>query len=68
MILDGVVGPAREDLGDLGPLVAVHAVGSHEHVLFGLRPRVFLDGRVQLVVPSETRNEQRVSYNIVCSA
>lgn len=61
VILDGVVCPAREDLGDLGPLVAVHAVGAHEDVLLRLRPRVLLDGWVQLIVPSETRNERVMS-------
>lgn len=52
MILDGVVRPAGKDLGDLGPLVAVHAVGVHEDVLLRFRPRVLLDGWVQLIVPS----------------
>lgn len=57
VVLDGVVGPSREDLGDLGPLVAVHAVGAHEDVLLRLRPRVLLDRWVQLVVPSGTRTK-----------
>lgn len=46
VILDGVVGSSGEDLGDLRPLVAVHAVGAHEDVLLCLRPRVLLDGWV----------------------
>ncbi len=57
MVLYGVVRSPGEDLGDLGPLVTVDAVGAHEDILLRFRPRILLDGWVQLVVPSRTAQE-----------
>ena len=53
MILDGVVGPARQSLRDLGPPVAKSPVALHQSFILFLCPRLFLDVVIQLVVPSE---------------
>ena len=52
VVLDGVVGAAFEDLGDLSPLVADDAVHQKEDPLFLFIPVNFLDSRVQVVVPA----------------
>jgi hypothetical protein len=61
VVLDGVVCAARQQLGDLSPPVAVHAVSLHEHLLFLSGPCVLLDGWVQLVVPPG--RERSVQYS-----
>lgn len=62
MILDGVIRPAGEYLGDLGPLVPVYAVGAHEGVFLRLRPGILLDGRVQLIVPPGKKIQQEERF------
>ena len=52
MILDCVVRPSWQLVGDLGPTVAELVVRLEQDVLFGLSPGSLDDGRVELVVPS----------------
>lgn len=52
MILDGVVGAAFEDLGDLGPLVAHNAMHEEEDPFLLFVPVDLLDARVEVVVPA----------------
>jgi len=52
VVLDGVVGAALEDLGDLSPLVVDDAVHQEEDPLFLFVPVNFLDARVQVIVPA----------------
>lgn len=46
MVLDGVVGAALEDLGDLGPLVAHNAVHEEKNPFLLFTPVNFLNARV----------------------
>ena len=57
MVLDEVVRtaerrlPAGQQLGDVRPLVRVLLVRLEHDLLFGLGPRIFVDVRIQMVVP-----------------
>eukprot|EP00053_Salpingoeca_punica_P008611 m.77034 g.77034 ORF g.77034 m.77034 type:complete len:398 (-) comp14674_c1_seq9:234-1427(-) len=51
VVLDGVVRPARQELGDLGPLVAEGVVGVQDDAVLLLCPGRLLDVRRQMVVP-----------------
>ena len=53
VVLDGVVGAAREEAGDERPAVAVGAVRLQEQLLLRRREGPPVDPRVQLVEPSE---------------
>jgi hypothetical protein len=53
VVLDGVVGAAREEARDHGPLVAVEAVRRHEALLLLIAEGALADPRVQLVEPPE---------------
>jgi hypothetical protein len=46
-----VLRPARDDLGDVGPLVPERVVGLDQHLLLVHAPRRLLDVRPQVVVP-----------------
>ena len=52
MVLDGVVGAALEDLGDLSPLVVDDPVHEEQDPFFLLTPVDFLDEWIEVVVPS----------------
>lgn len=52
VIFYGVVCSTRQHLGDLRPLVPMHAVRPHQDFLLGSGPRVLFDRRIQLIVPS----------------
>ena len=52
MILDGVVGPAVQVLGYLGPSVSQESVGQEEHPFLVIAPVFLLDVGVEVVVPS----------------
>ena len=51
MVLDGVVGPPRQQLGDLGPLVAHVDVAFQDGPVLGGRPGLLANVRVEVVVP-----------------
>lgn len=51
-VLDGVVGPSGECLGDLAPTVAVFGVHHKDQAIFLLRPLLLADVGVEVVVPS----------------
>ena len=53
VVLDGVVGAAREEARDERPLVAVGAVRRQEPLLLLLRERPAVEPRVQLVEPPQ---------------
>lgn len=53
VVLHGVVGPAREEARDHGPLVAVELVCCQQPLLLFLREWAPVDARVQLVEPSQ---------------
>jgi hypothetical protein len=53
VVLDGVVGAAREEAGDERPAVAVGAVRLQEQLLLRRREGPPVDPRVQLVEPPE---------------
>jgi hypothetical protein len=53
VVLDGVVGAAREEARDESPLVAVRAVRRQEPLLLLLREGAPVDPRVQLVEPPQ---------------
>ena len=59
MVLDVVVGPAREQLCDFGPLVAHVLVELDDLLVFLLGPLVLFNVRVQVVVPP---NNNQVAY------
>ena len=52
MVLDGVVGPAGQVLGDLRPPVPQTLVGEEQQPLLLVAPLLLLDIRIQMVVPS----------------
>ena len=52
VVLDRVVGPARQALGNLSPSVAQVRVRFEEDLVLLLGPRRLLDRRVEVVVPS----------------
>ena len=52
MILDGVVRPSGDELGNLGPLVAPLLVRVVDYPVLFLGPSGFLDLRVKVVVPA----------------
>jgi hypothetical protein len=52
MVLNGVVSPAFEDLGDLSPLVLELSMHHEKDPLLFFAPSAFLDLGVQMVVPS----------------
>ena len=54
VVLDGVVGPPFQYLGDLSPLVSHLAVHHEQDPLFLLGPVDLLNFRIQVVVPSFT--------------
>ena len=54
VVLDGVVGAAQEDVGDLGPPVLDSLVKYEENPLLLDAPTLLLQQRVQLVVPPLT--------------
>ncbi len=54
VVLDCVVRPPRQELGDLGPFVVQLLVSSQEDGVLGVGPRDLADRRVQLVVPALT--------------
>lgn len=45
--------PSMEELGDLGPLVAVALVSFEDHLLFLAGDRILVDLGVQVIVPAE---------------
>ena len=51
VVLDAVVRSARKELGDLGPPGREASVAFEEHHVFLEGPLVFVDFRVQVVVP-----------------
>lgn len=53
MVLNRVVGPARQQPGNGGPPVPVLGVGRQYRLVFGLRKGPVLDVRAQLVAPPE---------------
>ena len=52
VVLDGVVGPPRQQLGDFRPLVAEDLVRLVDDRVLVLRPGALLDLRVEVVVPA----------------
>ena len=52
MILDVVVGAAREAFGDFSPLVAVLLVCFEHGLLLAVAPHVLVDFGIELVVPA----------------
>ena len=52
IVLDAVVAPAVEELGDVGPLVTEHLVRIEDDLLFEVVDWRLLDARVQMVVPA----------------
>ena len=52
MVLDGVVRPAGDELGDLGPLVAPLLVRVVDDSVLLVGPGRLLDLRVEVVVPT----------------
>jgi hypothetical protein len=53
VVLDGVVGAAREEARDHGPLVAVEPVRRHQPLLLLVAEGPLADARVQLVEPAQ---------------
>ena len=51
-VLDGVVGAARQEPGDLGPAVAEAVVCVDDDLVLGLSPRVLVDARAEVVAPA----------------
>ena len=51
-VLDGVVGAARQELGDLGPAVAETVVCVDDDLVLGLSPWVLVDARAEVVAPA----------------
>ena len=54
VVLDAVVAPAIEQLGDVGPLVAEDFVSVEDDLLLDVVYRRLLDARVQVIVPALT--------------
>ena len=54
VVLDGIVGPPREELGNLCPPVSNPRVCSQDDHILDLCPRPFEDSRVDVVVPPLT--------------
>lgn len=54
MVLDGVVGPPREESRDESPLVAVHALSPHQPHFLLFREGPLVDPRVKLVKPPQS--------------
>ena len=54
VVLDGVVGSAFQNFGDLGPLVIDNSVHEEQNPLFLFAPADLLDHGVQVVVPALT--------------
>lgn len=52
VVLDGVVSPTFENLGDLSPLVSEFSVLEIENPLFIITPGNLLDFGIQVVMPS----------------
>lgn len=52
MILDGIVSPTREVLGDLSPSVSQTFMGQEEHPLLLVLPIVLADVWIEMIVPS----------------
>jgi hypothetical protein len=53
-VFDVVVSPTRNRLGNLRPFVPVYFVSLNNGLVFFIRPLVFLNGRIQMIVPSFT--------------
>lgn len=51
VVLDGVIGASREELGNLSPPVTEALVCVEDDAIFILRPRFFPYVRVQMIVP-----------------
>ncbi len=66
MVLDGIVGPALQDLRDLGPLVAESPMVEIQDPLFVLAPGDLLNLRVQMVVPSLPALLADPSWQVLC--
>lgn len=47
--------PARQDLGDFGPFISEFLVGLKDQLLLVLADRVFLDVRIQVIVPPKCK-------------
>lgn len=54
MILDGVIGSSRQQLGDLCPLVTKSRVCIQQDILLGFSPGFLFDARIEMVVPAFT--------------
>ena len=52
VVLDGIVGTSRKELGNLGPLVAETLVMGDDETVLLLTPGHLADGRVEMVVPT----------------
>lgn len=51
IVLDAVVAASVQQLGDVGPLVAIDLVGIEDDLLLDIVDRRLLDGWIQVVVP-----------------
>lgn len=54
MVLDGVVGASRHELGDLGPTISKGVMRLQNQSIFVLSPRSLVDVGVQVIMPSFT--------------
>ena len=60
VILDGVVCSARQQFGNLHPVVAKVGVGLPQNLFLGFAPRVLSDRWVKLIDPSATQDGGRL--------
>lgn len=52
MVFYIVVSPSLEHFGNLCPFVAILLMGLKHHFLFFGTPSLFVDGRIQMIMPS----------------
>jgi hypothetical protein len=52
MVLDSVVGPALEFFCNFSPLISIFFVCLKNNFFLSFSPRVFIDGGIQVIVPS----------------
>ena len=52
MVLYGIVSPALQLLCDVSPSVAIYLVKQEQHPFFPCGPLVFIDVRVQMIMPA----------------